>query len=330
MLISDMMQPSGRVFLKSEWGPINDYWPCVSFTKPSVGAWLRREFVPGRDVLVYVGTTSPASTENPDHRSCLLSAVVIEPNQILETKKIVPVDSWNNSIEHHGDRWPHALAAIRAADIVGPPYPEARRVMPKSYRSFSEIANRGNVIEAHPDERAAIMALEIKPLTLSLREGVAAYIGLREGTSPAIDKTIRQEASRMTQLICERVSRGGEQNVRINPQRFAPPFAEMNALILRLWLDVQRGKCALCRGPLVASTGNPMLKASADRIDSANGSYDAANVQITHLACNLAKNKYGQEQFDDWVLAVRGVQPETNSDPSPPRARGDQDLTYST
>lgn len=108
-------------------------------------------------------------------------------------------------------------------------------------------------------------------------------------------------------MICERVGRGGEQNVRINPQRFAPLFAEVNALILRLWLDEQRGRCALCRGPLVASTGNPMLKASADRIDSANGSYDADNVQITHLACNLAKNKYGQEQFDDWVLAVRGV-----------------------
>lgn len=90
------------------------------------------------------------------------------------------------------------LAAIRAADIVGPPYPEARRVMPKSYRLFSEIANRGNVIKAYPDERAAIMALEIRPLTLTLREGVAVYIGLRESTNPAIDKTIRQEASRMT------------------------------------------------------------------------------------------------------------------------------------
>lgn len=149
-----------------------------SFTKPSVGAWLRREFVPGRDVLVCVGTTSPVYTENPDHRSRLLSAVVIEPNQILEKKKIVPVESWNHSIEHHGDRWPHALTAIRAADIVGPSYPEARRVMPKSYRAFSEITNRGNVIEAQPDERASIMALEIRPLTLTVREGVAAsYAG---------------------------------------------------------------------------------------------------------------------------------------------------------
>lgn len=316
MLISDMMQPAGRVFLKSEWGPISDYWPCVSFTKPSVGARLRREFVPGRDVLVYVGTTSPASTENPDHRSCLLSAVVIEPNHVLETKRIVPVESWTNSIEHHGDRWPHALAAIRAADILGPPYPEARSVMPKSYRSFSDIANRGNVIEAHPDERAAIMALGVSPLKLTLREGVAEYIGLKETANPATDKTVRQETSRMTQLICDRVSRGGEQHIRINPQRYAPSFAVLNALLLEKWLVEQRGKCALCGGPLVASTANPMLKASADRIDSGNGSYDKANVQITHLACNLAKNQFGQDQFDDWVLAVRGVEPATGIAPT--------------
>lgn len=309
MLISDMMQPSGRVFLKSEWGPISDYWPCVSFTKPSVGTWLRKEFVPGRDVLVYVGTTNPAFTEDPDHQSRLISAVVMEPNQVLETKKIVPVESWNHAVERHGDRWPHALAAIRAADIVGPPYPHARQVMPRSYRSFADFANRGKVIEAHPDERDAIMTLEVRPLTLRLREGVAAYIGLRESTNPAIEKTIREEASRMTQLICDRVSKGGEQHLRVNPQRFAPPFAVLNALLLRKWLDEQRGKCALCGGPLDAATRNPMLKASADRIDSANGAYDDGNVQITHLACNLAKNQYGQEQFDDWVLAVRGVQP---------------------
>lgn len=92
MQISEMMASEGRVFLKSEWAPINDYWPCVSFTKRSVGDRLRRDFVPGRDVLIYVGTTNPELTAQPEHRSRLLSAVVIEPNQILETRKIVPVE----------------------------------------------------------------------------------------------------------------------------------------------------------------------------------------------------------------------------------------------
>jgi hypothetical protein len=50
-----------------------------------------------------------------------------------------------------------------------------------------------------------------------------------------------------------------------------------------------------------------MLQPSADRIDSCNGAYDDGNVQITHLACNLAKNKYGVNDFEDWLMVIRGV-----------------------
>ena len=49
-----------------------------------------------------------------------------------------------------------------------------------------------------------------------------------------------------------------------------------------------------------------MLQASPDRIDSENGAYDDENVQITHLACNLAKNQYGDDQFFEWLDTVRG------------------------
>ena len=55
-----------------------------------------------------------------------------------------------------------------------------------------------------------------------------------------------------------------------------------------------------------------MLQASANRIDRENGAYDDENVQITHLACNLAKNKYGAGQFLEWLDTVRGedIEPE--------------------
>ena len=79
MQVAEMMKPNGRVFLKSEWGQISSDWPCVSFTKRSVGERLRRDFLAGRDVLIYVGTTDPEMTELPEHRSRLISAVAIEP-----------------------------------------------------------------------------------------------------------------------------------------------------------------------------------------------------------------------------------------------------------
>lgn len=301
-----MMKPDGRVFLKSEWGQISDEWPCVSFTKRSVGDRLRREFVPGRDVLIYVGTTSTEMTRLPEHRSRLISAVTIEPRQILETRKIVPPEVWANSNAQWGDRWPHSMAVLAAANMIGPPYPSAHDTIPIAYRSFAEIANRGSVVEATEAEREAVMALEIEPISLNLREDVAAYLKLRSSVSGEVQPSIKQEAFRMAMLIIERVKRGGEIGVKVNPLRTAPNLSDLNALLVRKWLE-QGGRCALCGGVLVVGATNKMLQPSADRTDSTNGAYDDVNVAITHLACNLAKNKFGLDEFEDWLSVLRGV-----------------------
>lgn len=306
MNVSDMMKPDGRVFLKSEWGQISDEWPCVSFTKRSVGDRLRREFVAGRDVLVYVGTTSTEMTRLPEHRSRLISAVTIEPNQILETRKIVPPEVWANSNERWGDRWPHSMAVLVAANIVGPPYPAAHDTIPTAYKSFAEIANRGAVVEATGAERQAVMGLEVVPLKLNLREDVAAYLQLRSSVSAEVEQSVKQEAYRMAMLIIDRVKRGGETGVTINPLRSAPNLSDLNALLVRKWGE-QAGQCTLCGGALAVGGANKMLQPSADRTDSANGAYDDGNVAITHLACNLAKNKYGLDEFEDWLSVLRGV-----------------------
>ncbi len=68
-----------------------------------------------------------------------------------------------------------------------------------------------------------------------------------------------------------------------------------------------RGKCALCAGQLVPAAKSPMSKASADRIDSLNPAYDRANTQVTHLACNWAKNRCAGEEFAEWLAMVRAL-----------------------
>ena len=93
-------------------------------------------------------------------------------------------------------------------------------------------------------------------------------------------------------------------------------------VLRRAW---QLNVCALainllCCGPLAATT-NKMLQPSADRIDSKNVVYDDANMQITHLACNWAKNKYGLDAFSDWLSIVRDVRETENLVPGvPPEA----------
>lgn len=306
MLVKDLMHPDGRVFLKSEWGPIGDEWPCVSFTKKSVGDRLRAEFRPGRDVLVYVGTTNAEMTRDPAHRGRLLSAVVIQPNQVLETRKIVPKDIWEKSVSLWGrDRWPHAMAVTRAATLTSDPLPHAHEVIPVAYRSFSDLVNRGGVIEAVGNERDAVLNLQIEEIELSLSVDVQRYLEIFDAVTADLNTSIKQEVARMAGAVQNRVRNGGELGVRINPLRVAPNISDLVTLLTSKWKE-QRGMCALCGGKLHSKGDNPMLQASPDRIDSENGAYDEENVQITHLACNLAKNQYGGEQFREWLDAVRG------------------------
>jgi hypothetical protein len=305
MYVRDMMHPDGRVFLKSEWGPISDSWPCVSFTKRSVGDYLRLSFRPGKDILLYVGTTNPEMTENPEHRSRILSAVVIQPNQVLETRKIVPSASWQASFATWGDRWPHAMAVTRAANALGPPFPDARSTIPAAYRAFGEIANRGGVVEAIGEERDAAMSIEVEETVLRLSDDVRRYLAMAHAIAQDIDLSVRQEISRMALLIEARVRSSGAPSARINPQRHAPNLSDIVVVLTAKWKS-QRGRCLLCGGRIIPKPANPMLQASADRIDSSNGAYSEDNVQITHLACNWAKNQYGTSHFEEWLDTVRG------------------------
>ena len=228
----------------------------------------------------------------------------MEPNHILETRKIVPADVWAATVVKWGENpWPYSMAVIDAALTLGPPFPDARALAPKAYASFGAIENPGNVVEATGNERTAVMALPIQRIALRLSQPVLHYMQLMGAISGTIDRTVKQEAARMASLIQDRVKAGGSLNVRVNPVRTAPNLSDLVALIVRKWTQDQGGLCALCGGPLVA-TRHKMLQPSADRIDSGNGAYDDVNTQVTHLACNWAKNQYGAEAFSDWLAIV--------------------------
>ena len=230
-----------------------------------------------------------------------------EPTQILETRKIVPESQWVETVAEFGeDAWPYSMAVLDAAVMIGPPFPEARVVTPATYASFAAFQNRGNVIEAVGGEREAVMALPVRRIELHLTEPVQRYMRLMDSLSKTVERTIKQEAARLAALIEARVKSGGEYTIRQNPTRTAPNQSDLVALFIRKWTVDQKGKCALCGGPLT-QTAHKMLKVSADRIDSGNIAYDDANTQLTHLACNLAKNQWGVDAFEDWLAIVRDV-----------------------
>jgi hypothetical protein len=53
-------------------------------------------------------------------------------------------------------------------------------------------------------------------------------------------------------------------------------------------------------------TARKVLQVSPDRKDSSNPSYRSDNLQITRLACNLAKNDGTTQDFEEWLQIVSG------------------------
>ncbi len=307
MRVSDMMHREGRVFLKSEVDQVGDNWPCLSFGKSKKRACDRfsKEFELGRDVVVFVGT-SKKNTQNPKHRSRLISAFTVDPREILETSKIVPTDEFAAKGSEPHERWPYSFKVVDAANMIGPPYRHARDVIPKGYGDLGKLANFGDVVEAEGAERDAVMGLEVTPVKLNYTKSARNYLDGLGSPRGAIGLSMEKEANRVVQLIIDRVKRGGKTEEITHPLRSAPDTNVLKSLIISKFRE-QSLKCALCGGGFDFSGKNGMLQLSADRIDSKNGAYDSENIELTHLACNLAKNRFSSGDFEKWLSVIRGA-----------------------
>ncbi len=298
MLLREVIAADGKIYLKSEFEPISDEWPAVSFTKNSVGARLRG-FNPERDIIIYVGTSRPENTPNPAHRQRLLSAIQIEPNAIHDTRDLVPAESWANWQENYRGRWGRSFAVLRAWQIVG--FPSAYEVTAAAYSRLGLMENLGNVVELHQNERTAILDLTLEKIDLRLQPTATGFDNIRAFLN--LESAIKQEIARMRARLLDRERSSGTVVSYTNPVRRVE--SDIDILLGEKWRE-QQARCSLCDGALVLAATNRLLQCSVDRIDSGCGSYDSSNLQITHLACNLAKNSAGAEEFDEWLSVVRG------------------------
>ena len=111
--------------------------------------------------------------------------------------------------------------------------------------------------------------------------------------------------TRFTQQVpqhrfCSQKCRSAYHHARREPdpsRSGCPRIRAARRALARLGLSVedlvryQKGRCPICHRPLSG-------EASIDHIVpiSAGGRHEVANLQITHLHCNLSKNKYGPGQ----------------------------------
>jgi hypothetical protein len=300
MRLRDLIKTDGKIFIKSEWEPASASWPAVSFSKRTVGETLRREFQPGRDAIVIIGTLNSVTTE-PQHQGRLLSVLSVEPNQILETRECIPAESWERAQKDHRGRWFWSLPALEIFEIEG--FPSAYDLIPKSYSLLGLMANRANVVEVEREEREAVLDVVLVPVTFVRPTGASKFAAPR--TLLNLSQEIRWEIGRMVGNILNRVARSGVEEKTVNPIRTACGETDLNIMFGEKW-DEQKGLCFLCNGPLATKSSNSLLQPSPDRINSQDPAYSKANTCITHLGCNLAKNQWSVAEFEDWLVVVRG------------------------
>jgi hypothetical protein len=157
------------------------------------------------------------------------------------------------------------------------------------------------VLEVTGTEREALLDLSVTPLRLpsnNVNSDSLTLDALRK------DRILNEEANRIAELIASRVTASGTMQTRVAPMRTAP-----SNLILQVanLLRVQPLTCYLCGGLMSLRPLNRLLQPSPDRIDSNLGSYESANFQLSHFACNLGKNNATVEQFKEWLSLVRAV-----------------------
>jgi hypothetical protein len=299
MKVGDIVSTDTRLFAKSEFGPVSDRWPALSFSSRKIATDFSNTFRRDRDFVVYVGTGDPEKTEVPEHRQSLLSVASVEPRAPISTRDLVPADTWERTIRKWGVRWEWSLPIVATYDVTG--FPGARQHIPLTYRSLAGLQNLGRCVPVQETEYSAVLDLDIEKVELRLSPRAQQVSNLNTD-----DATLRQELSRLVAMIKQDVARSGLPSTGANPQRFVPNDSDVFLMLMQRWND-QDGMCALCDRPIPLKPPNRLLQMSRDRTDSGNKAYEWQNTRLTHLACNLAKSDAPLADWLGYLALIRQV-----------------------
>jgi hypothetical protein len=249
----------------------------------------------GSDFVVTVGTANPKDTQDAVHRQRLLSLVDVEPKIIVSTAELVDQETWQRAQLTHPDRWKLSMPIVRCWTFTN--FPEAKVDMAATYRRFANPTTRGRPVLVDDSDRKSLLALTLAPLD------IPPYIGRRLHTIPD-DVLLNREFTRVIDNILGSVARAGNERSGLYPERTSLNFSDLFRMFNDIW-RAQKGRCSLCDGPIVPGEENPLLKMSADRIDSRIKSYDGENVHLTHVGCNLAKSSASIQEWQEFLEVVR-------------------------
>jgi hypothetical protein len=293
MKLVEITSQDTRLFAKSEFGPVHTHWPGLSFSHHKIATEFAALYRQDRDLVIYVGTGDSEKTEAPEHRRALLSIAAIEPSSPIRTRDMVAVETWGRVVHKWGERWEWSLPIITSYDVTG--FPQARDVMPFTYRSLGNLPSLGRCVPVQESEYPALFALDLDP-----------PLHLRERIQQAMDHNaaLWADISRLVALIKERIAASGTQRLGVNPLRYGPNDSDIAVMLMERWRE-QNEMCVLCDRRIPVQPKNKLLQMSPDRTVSPNQAYDWQNTRLTHLACNLGKNDATMDEWDDYLSLVR-------------------------
>jgi hypothetical protein len=307
MKLAEIASPDTRLFAKSEFGPASDQWPALSFSSRKIASDFAAIYRQDRDFVVYVGTGDPEKTEKPEHRQRLLSVLTVEPRAPISTRELVPAETWKSTIRRWGNRREWSLPITTTYDVAG--FPLAREKIPLTYRSLGNLPSLGRCVPVQQTEYQTIFDLGLNPVALDL--GERAQVAMRH------NKELREELTRLVELIKQDVARATAARTGVYPVRNLPNDSDIFTMLLERWKQ-QEGICTLCDRPIPLKPPNKLFQMSRDRTVSANKTYAWENTRLTHLACNLGKSDATLAEWQDYLTLIRsGIETEDHPAPEP-------------
>lgn len=129
---------------------------------------------------------------------------------------------------------------------------------------------------------------------------------LNNGLLVKSNDDLDKEILRLIALINQDVDRSGDERTGNYPLRSGLNNRQLYQVLIAKWRE-QQGLCALCGGIIPLHPVNRLFQMSRDRVDSAVKVYDASNLQITHLGCNLAKNDTTLTEWEEFLGMIRNT-----------------------
>ncbi|WP_213803751.1 hypothetical protein [Granulicella sp. dw_53] len=289
--LGDLLSANSRVFLKSEYGPVSNEWPAVSFSVEGYARKLAEIFDTKEDWVLFAGTDDHDLTP-PEFRKKLLCVVRIRSGPPVDSGVLVDPGRLNYFQQGDPKKFAYSLQATAAWKLAT--LPAARDLLKEKYGVIGRGQARKSYLILSPTEIDRLKDLPVARIALSV-------LPLDEFHLAEVIDSLEDQFDRLLGLLTRRAQLGGTAVSRNAPIR----IVKLTKQDLReMWAE-QGGLCRLCNAAIPRSTRNFLLQVSADRTDSKVETYSRANTQLTHLGCNYGKNSADAEQFADWLRIVR-------------------------